>query len=339
MNHDDLIADGISKLWTLPKLTVGFSADGLTSLQNVLVDSHASPAPSLPQDPPRQPQELMLNKYFMPPLGNPLLDPTYVYAAGPLCDFLILTLLTGLPSFRTTYHLRNSSSWPNHWSSTESPTCSCQNQIRQNLVHGIWNPMTRGMRKRHYCRAKAYILHVHAIFDQPIFRSDFLRCFLYRWSTKLDLWNRCGWGADLLFRACRCERFHTLFFVRKQGGLFDVYRGGLCSSFRLILGPKLTRVVARLSLWWLTTLAIGATRKGIFKPCVWPFNLSASRCFLSPSQVRFLWWLGVAFMDVGVYVPPCVPWNPSSLETPWRAFLSLLSRFADHDIYCLPCHL
>ena len=34
------------------------------------MDSHDSPAPLLPQDPPHQPQEPMLNKYFMPPLGE-----------------------------------------------------------------------------------------------------------------------------------------------------------------------------------------------------------------------------------------------------------------------------
>ena len=60
----------IFKLWTLPKLTLGFSADGLTSLQNVLVDSHDPPTPSLPQDPPRKPQEFDVEQILVAPIGE-----------------------------------------------------------------------------------------------------------------------------------------------------------------------------------------------------------------------------------------------------------------------------
>lgn len=89
---------GIVELWTLPKLTLGFSADGLTSLQNVLVDSHDPPAPSLPQDPPRKPQEFDVEQILVAPIGESSPRPH-------LCVFLRsgqLTIYEVLPLGRTT---------------------------------------------------------------------------------------------------------------------------------------------------------------------------------------------------------------------------------------------
>ena len=57
-------------MWTLPKLTLAFSTDGLSTLQNVLVDSHSPPVPSLPQDPPRKPQDLDVEQLLIAPIGE-----------------------------------------------------------------------------------------------------------------------------------------------------------------------------------------------------------------------------------------------------------------------------
>ncbi|KAF8970332.1 CPSF A subunit region-domain-containing protein [Flammula alnicola] len=61
---------GILEIWTLPKLTLAFSTDGLSTLQNVLVDSHSTPAVSLPQDPPRKPQDLDVEQLLLAPIGE-----------------------------------------------------------------------------------------------------------------------------------------------------------------------------------------------------------------------------------------------------------------------------
>jgi len=60
----------MSKIWTLPKLTLAFSTNGLSTLQNVLVDSHDPPALSLPQEVPRKPQELDVEQLLIAPIGE-----------------------------------------------------------------------------------------------------------------------------------------------------------------------------------------------------------------------------------------------------------------------------
>lgn len=42
----------------------------LSSLQNVLTDSHDPPTLSLPQDPPRKPQELDIEQIMLAPIGE-----------------------------------------------------------------------------------------------------------------------------------------------------------------------------------------------------------------------------------------------------------------------------
>ncbi|KAF9486143.1 hypothetical protein BDN70DRAFT_870239 [Pholiota conissans] len=61
---------GVMEIWTLPKLTLAFSTDGLSTLQNVLVDSHGPSAVSLPQDPPRKPQDLDVEQLLLAPIGE-----------------------------------------------------------------------------------------------------------------------------------------------------------------------------------------------------------------------------------------------------------------------------
>ncbi|KAI0088958.1 CPSF A subunit region-domain-containing protein [Irpex rosettiformis] len=61
---------GILEIWTLPKLTLIFSTSLISTLDNVLVDSGDPPALSLPQDPPRQPQEFDVEQILVAPLGE-----------------------------------------------------------------------------------------------------------------------------------------------------------------------------------------------------------------------------------------------------------------------------
>ena len=42
----------------------------LATLQNVLTDSYAGPALSLPEDPPRKPQDLDIEQILLAPLGE-----------------------------------------------------------------------------------------------------------------------------------------------------------------------------------------------------------------------------------------------------------------------------
>lgn len=58
------------QIWTLPKLTLVFSTSNISALESVLVDSGDAPAPSLPQEPPRKPQELDVEQIVIAPLGE-----------------------------------------------------------------------------------------------------------------------------------------------------------------------------------------------------------------------------------------------------------------------------
>lgn len=60
----------IPQVWNLPKLVLVFSTSMLSSLQNILTDSHDPPASSLPQDPPRKPQELDIEQILLSPIGE-----------------------------------------------------------------------------------------------------------------------------------------------------------------------------------------------------------------------------------------------------------------------------
>ncbi|KAF8191243.1 CPSF A subunit region-domain-containing protein [Pholiota molesta] len=53
---------GIMEIWTLPKLTLAFPPMAL--------DSHGPPALSLPQDPPRKPQDLDVEQLLLAPIGE-----------------------------------------------------------------------------------------------------------------------------------------------------------------------------------------------------------------------------------------------------------------------------
>ena len=58
------------QIWTLPKLALAFSTPALATLQPVITDSNEDPALSLPQDPPRKPQELDIEQIVIAPLGE-----------------------------------------------------------------------------------------------------------------------------------------------------------------------------------------------------------------------------------------------------------------------------
>ncbi|KAI0302807.1 CPSF A subunit region-domain-containing protein [Multifurca ochricompacta] len=61
---------GVVEIWTLPKLTLAFSTTAIASLQSLLIDSFDPPALSLPQDPPRRPQELDVEQILISPIGE-----------------------------------------------------------------------------------------------------------------------------------------------------------------------------------------------------------------------------------------------------------------------------
>ncbi|KAJ7747964.1 CPSF A subunit region-domain-containing protein [Mycena maculata] len=61
---------GVVELWTLPKLGLVFSTKSLSTLQNVITDSHQPPTPSPPEDPPRRPQDLDIEQVLVAPLGE-----------------------------------------------------------------------------------------------------------------------------------------------------------------------------------------------------------------------------------------------------------------------------
>ncbi|KAJ7628553.1 CPSF A subunit region-domain-containing protein [Roridomyces roridus] len=61
---------GVVEIWTLPKLALVFSTPALSTLQNVITDSHQPATPSPPEDPPRKPQELDIEQILIAPLGE-----------------------------------------------------------------------------------------------------------------------------------------------------------------------------------------------------------------------------------------------------------------------------
>ncbi|KAF5380083.1 hypothetical protein D9615_006209 [Tricholomella constricta] len=61
---------GVMEIWNLPKLALVFSTSLLATLQNVLTDSHDLPSLSLPQDPPRKPQDLDIEQILLAPIGE-----------------------------------------------------------------------------------------------------------------------------------------------------------------------------------------------------------------------------------------------------------------------------
>ncbi|KAJ3476928.1 hypothetical protein NLI96_g10812 [Meripilus lineatus] len=61
---------GVMEIWTLPKLTLIFSTNAVSTLESVLTDSEDGPASSLPQDPPRKVQDLDIEQILIAPLGE-----------------------------------------------------------------------------------------------------------------------------------------------------------------------------------------------------------------------------------------------------------------------------
>ncbi|KAI0731786.1 CPSF A subunit region-domain-containing protein [Fomitopsis betulina] len=61
---------GVVEFWTLPKLTLAFSTTLAASLEPVVTDSYDPVALSLPQDPPRKPQDFDIEQIVIAPLGE-----------------------------------------------------------------------------------------------------------------------------------------------------------------------------------------------------------------------------------------------------------------------------
>ncbi|KZT36486.1 hypothetical protein SISSUDRAFT_989137 [Sistotremastrum suecicum HHB10207 ss-3] len=61
---------GVMEIWALPKLTLVFSTPIISTLQSILADSFDIAAPSPPQDPPRQAQEIDIEQVVLTSLGE-----------------------------------------------------------------------------------------------------------------------------------------------------------------------------------------------------------------------------------------------------------------------------
>ncbi|KAI0052046.1 hypothetical protein FA95DRAFT_1593031 [Auriscalpium vulgare] len=61
---------GVMEIWSLPKLALMFSTTAIASLQGLLIDSFDPPALSLPQDPPRKPEELDIDQILITTIGQ-----------------------------------------------------------------------------------------------------------------------------------------------------------------------------------------------------------------------------------------------------------------------------
>ncbi|KAH8116054.1 cleavage factor protein [Phellopilus nigrolimitatus] len=61
---------GVIEIWTLPKLSIVYSTSIIKDLPSVLSDSFDPPAVSLPEDPPRKPQELDVDQLQFAPIGG-----------------------------------------------------------------------------------------------------------------------------------------------------------------------------------------------------------------------------------------------------------------------------
>ncbi|KAG2030510.1 CPSF A subunit region-domain-containing protein [Suillus americanus] len=76
---------GVMEIWSLPKLTLVFSTTAISTLENILVDARTPAALSLPQDPPRKPQDLDIDQILVAPLGETSLVPhLFVFTHPPL---------------------------------------------------------------------------------------------------------------------------------------------------------------------------------------------------------------------------------------------------------------
>ena len=58
------------QIWSLPKLSLVFSCNALSGLDPLLTDTYDGPSLSLPQDPPRKPQDLDVDQILVAPLGE-----------------------------------------------------------------------------------------------------------------------------------------------------------------------------------------------------------------------------------------------------------------------------
>ncbi|KAH7882293.1 CPSF A subunit region-domain-containing protein [Phlebopus sp. FC_14] len=61
---------GIMEIWSLPKLTLVFSSAAISLLEPLLTDTYDGPALSLPQDPPRKPQDLDIDQILIAVIGE-----------------------------------------------------------------------------------------------------------------------------------------------------------------------------------------------------------------------------------------------------------------------------
>ncbi|KIM78173.1 hypothetical protein PILCRDRAFT_98438 [Piloderma croceum F 1598] len=98
---------GVMEIWSLPKLTLVHSTEGIATLQPVLVDSSDLPALSIPQDPPRKAQDLDIDQILIAPLGESSPRPHLLVflRSGQLAIYEVLPapLPLDMPPVRTSF--------------------------------------------------------------------------------------------------------------------------------------------------------------------------------------------------------------------------------------------
>ena len=70
------------QIWTLPKLSLVFSTSIIKDLPSVLSDSSDPPALSLPEDPPRKPQDTDVDLLQVAQIGESCPNPHLIVSPG-----------------------------------------------------------------------------------------------------------------------------------------------------------------------------------------------------------------------------------------------------------------
>jgi hypothetical protein len=200
----------------------------LSSLQNVLVDSHDPPALSLPQDPPRKPQELDIEQALLAPIGEsspqPHLLVRFLYSL--ICLRLMRYYTAGVFAIGPARNLRGA-----FWRHTTRTFRTCASleseyQVCENLVKDVRDPASGRKREKHHRGTKTHFTRVYTVCHDPYVREYLIRRLFHRRSSELDPRNGQKWGPIVSVGTCCCPRLHAVFAVGIKRGLFALFRRG-----------------------------------------------------------------------------------------------------------------
>jgi hypothetical protein len=185
----------------------------LSTLQNVLTDSHDPPAVSLPQDPPRKPQELDIEQIMLAPIGESSPQPHLLvrFLHPSICLRLMRYCPTGVFAIGSAGNLRDT-----FWRYTTRAFRTCasiksEHQICENSVKDIRDPPSGRKREKHHCGTKTRPTHVHSVCHDPYVWQHLIWRLLHWRSSQLDPRNGQKWGPIVSVRACCRARLHAVF--------------------------------------------------------------------------------------------------------------------------------